>query len=77
MSSAPSFTDRYRLVTAQRRPEGGPHTIHGQRGYVVILGLVLKKILVSFGAKLLKRGFGGHIGSRDLEVGQMSSILPV
>ena len=29
-----------------------PHTIHGQRGYVVILGLVFKKILVSFGAKL-------------------------
>ena len=54
MSSAPSFTDRYRLVTAQRRPEAdSPHTIHGQRGYVVILGLVFKKILVSFGAKLM------------------------
>ena len=45
MSSAPSFTDRYRLVTAQRRPEAdSPHTIHGQRGYVVILGLVFKNL---------------------------------
>ena len=37
-----------RRYTAQRRPKAA----HGQRGYVVILDLVVEKILVSFGAKL-------------------------